>query len=629
MQWINCQRDNVQEDMLKKPIGNKAKQDIFGRAVKGGGWVLTTRIVQQLMASCRWLILARFLFPKDFGLLGIALLSLSIVRVFTETGFNEALVQRKEVTKEHLNTAWTIGIIRVLVLYLFIFFLAPFVTIFFDGKPELIERDISKPIVLIQRLKNSSDPLSRYISENLRPETKVLLSTFDSSEQATTVLKLQLVDDLNQIIRTRSIYDPGMFKNIKISPYVRKLIYNSDKPEYFTKLNRYLIQESFPEEIKPAIIDHHAVVQIIRVIGLMLLLGGFSNIGTVYFRKELQFQKIFIVQFFSTFFSASISISLAILYRSVWALVFGQMASSIVKFILGYILHPYRPKLSLDLPKAKELWQYGQHVFVTKIVKFLILEGDDILVAKMLGVATLGLYQFAYKLANMAATQISDVISKVTFPAYSKLQDNRVKLVAGYEKSLRVITLLCYPVTFGLMILAYDFTKIVLGEHWLAMVPAMRILCLVGLARCNQGGNIFQGLGRPDIVKRISIVRLTLIAITIYPLTLFWGIEGTAVCIVGSTFCIIPMLLYNVKKIIGHTFTDYAKLISLPLFSSAVMCFVMFLSRGLLADINLIELVGLVCAGGATYCVSVLLLSRFYKGYNVITLLREIKKGMF
>jgi len=601
---------------------------LYKRTVSSGGWVLIARVVQQLMAMCRLLVLARFLFPKDFGLLGIALLSLSIIRIFTETGFHEALIQKKEVTDKYLNVVWTIGIIRGLVLYLFLFFLAPFVTVFFDGKPELIERDILKPTGLIQRLKSSSDPLSRYISENIRPETKALLSTFDSSEQATNVLKPQLIEDLNRIIGSGSIYDPSMFKDIKTSPYIQELVSKSDKPKYFAKLNRYIIQESFPEEIKPVIIDHYTVIQIIRAIGLILLLGGFSNIGTVYFRKELQFQKIFIIQFFGTLFSAVTSISLVIIYRSVWALVFGQMASAIVTFVLGYALHPYRPKWLLDFSRAKELWQYGRHVFLYTILHFLTLEGDDILVGKMLGVAALGLYRYAYKLSNMVATEISDVISKVTFPAYSKLQNNRVKLVAGYEKSLRVITLLCYPVTFGLMILAYDFTKIVLGERWLEMVPAMRILCLAGLARCNQGGNIFQGLGRPDIITRISIVRLAIIVITIYPLTLFWGIEGAALCITGSIFCIIPMLLYNVKKLIGHTFTDYAKLVSLPLLSSVVMSVVLLLCRGIPADIGLIELFGLVCAGGGTYCVSVLLLSRLYEGHDIIGLLKDIKNGI-
>jgi len=105
---------------------------LYKRTVSSGGWVLIARVVQQLMAMCRLLVLARFLFPKDFGLLGIALLSLSIIRIFTETGFHEALIQKKEVTDKYLNVVWTIGIIRGLVLYLFLFFLAPFVTVFFD-----------------------------------------------------------------------------------------------------------------------------------------------------------------------------------------------------------------------------------------------------------------------------------------------------------------------------------------------------------------------------------------------------------------------------------------------------------------------------------------------------------------
>ena len=73
----------------------KADQDIFSRAVKGGGWVIVSRISQQLLSMARLIVLLRLLAPEDFGVMGIVLLTMATINMFTQTGFQDALVQKK------------------------------------------------------------------------------------------------------------------------------------------------------------------------------------------------------------------------------------------------------------------------------------------------------------------------------------------------------------------------------------------------------------------------------------------------------------------------------------------------------------------------------------------------------
>jgi len=75
------------------------------KVVKGGFWVFFLRIVNRGFSLIRLIILARILSPNDFGLMGIALLTMSTLETFSQTGFQQALIQKKEDIKSYLNSA--------------------------------------------------------------------------------------------------------------------------------------------------------------------------------------------------------------------------------------------------------------------------------------------------------------------------------------------------------------------------------------------------------------------------------------------------------------------------------------------------------------------------------------------
>ena len=62
------------------------------RVVRGGFWVFALRIASRGLTLIRTIVLARVLAPSDFGLRGIALLTMSALETFTQTGFQATLV---------------------------------------------------------------------------------------------------------------------------------------------------------------------------------------------------------------------------------------------------------------------------------------------------------------------------------------------------------------------------------------------------------------------------------------------------------------------------------------------------------------------------------------------------------
>jgi len=455
---MNIERMPPHKLEFEKRIKNLAKSSktLSQRTIRGGFWVFLFRLVRQFFSLIRLIILARVLAPHDFGLFGIALLVMGTLDTFSQTGFRQALIQKKGDIRSYLDAAWTALILRGFVLFAVLYLLAPFASVFFNA-----------------------------------PEAML----------------------------------------------------------------------------------------IIRTIGLSILFQAFTNIGVIYFRKELEFNKEFMYKFPGTIADFTVSVLTVLLLRNVWALVFGLLARDIVTCVVSYLAHPYRPRLSFDLGKVKELWGFGKWILGSSILIFLLTQGDDIFVGKLLGAAALGFYQLAYRISNIPATEITHVISRVTFPAYSKLQDNISKLKEAYLRVLRVTSFLSFLVAGLIFVLAPDFTKVFLGDKWMPMVPAMQMLCIFGVVRSINAtmGPVLYSIGKPKIQTKFSCIQLILMVAIIYPLTIQWGILGTSVAVVIPNILVLVLITLQLKKIINITCKELLMNVIGPVVAVFMMAFTIFL----------------------------------------------------
>jgi lipopolysaccharide exporter len=90
-------------------------QDIRVRLQRGTVWISASQLLTNLLGLLSTLILARALTPADFGLVALGTTLLAVITSVTELSLSSALVQHKNPTKAHLDTAWTLGFLRSLV----------------------------------------------------------------------------------------------------------------------------------------------------------------------------------------------------------------------------------------------------------------------------------------------------------------------------------------------------------------------------------------------------------------------------------------------------------------------------------------------------------------------------------
>jgi O-antigen/teichoic acid export membrane protein len=269
---------------------------------------------------------------------------------------------------------------------------------------------------------------------------------------------------------------------------------------------------------------------VLKAIAIVFILGGLVNVGVVFFQRDLEFKKKVRLELASEIVGAVVTILLAFWLRNIWALVLGNIALGVTKCIGSYCMHSYRPRLYWNWSIAKNLLNFGKHIYWISIVTFIVTSGDDALVGKILGLTVLGFYTMAYNIANIPVSSLAGIIGRISFPAYSILQKEPVRLSEAFSKIVEAALLFLTPLTVLIILLAKDFTIIFLGEKWLPIVPVLRILSLLGFFRglANVFSPIHLAVNRPEIQSRNKTIELILFLLLVYPFTVKWGLVGTS-----------------------------------------------------------------------------------------------------
>lgn len=134
-------------------------------AVKSGVWVGMMNVGQNVLEFLRLMVLAALLTPEDFGLMGIALLTIAAFKQVTKLGVNDALVQdAQDDVNDYLDTAWLMNIARGVFILGAMWLGAPFIADFF-GEARAV--DILRVVAVVPLLKGFQNPAVVYFQKSL------------------------------------------------------------------------------------------------------------------------------------------------------------------------------------------------------------------------------------------------------------------------------------------------------------------------------------------------------------------------------------------------------------------------------------------------------------------------------
>ena len=259
-----------------------------------------------------------------------------------------------------------------------------------------------------------------------------------------------------------------------------------------------------------ALHGHPVLAWMLAAYGAKLLWQNVYFIPYALMKRELRFKELSILRVIANLAEFGGKIGFAAAGFGVWAFVAGPLCRVLVTGVGTQILHPWRPMLVLRVREALDWAAYGVKTSASKILFHLYTNVDYHVVGYFFGEAMTGLYTAAYTLVLQPALVISEVVTNVAFPVFSRLKNSRDALVAqltAFARMNLVVMLLFVGVVFVSANEIFSVLEMVKGEDWTAAAPAARILCAVAVLRGLSFliPPLLDGVNKPTLTLRYMI----------------------------------------------------------------------------------------------------------------------------
>jgi PST family polysaccharide transporter len=261
-----------------------------------------------------------------------------------------------------------------------------------------------------------------------------------------------------------------------------------------------------------------SVTELARLMCVVFLFASLSIVPRALLQRQLAFRRLALVDTFSSMVAAASTILLAWHGLGPRALVAGTVLSSLLSCLLCLALARRDLLPSLVRPEwPGRILHQGAHLTGFNIINYWARNADNLLVGRWIGADALGIYSRAYNLMLVPYSQVTSVLSGVVVAAMASLQGDPARARVLFMRASGVLSFVSFPLSVGLFVSSGPFVQTLLGERWLAVVPVLRILALVGLFQtiCSPLGWIAQSQGRAEVQSKWGLFAGTLVVMAI------------------------------------------------------------------------------------------------------------------
>ena len=267
------------------------------------------------------------------------------------------------------------------------------------------------------------------------------------------------------------------------------------------------------------------------ILYLLIPINSFSNIQNAILQRTMEFKNLSLYVLLANAISSAVAIWMAVRGLGVWALVGQRLGVVIVKTALMWIGSSWRPRWQFSLERIRGMFRYGSRILLSDLVSNVYYQISNLFIGKFYTKADLGYYDRGNKIKEMPVTSTIMAVLGVTFSAFSRQKEDKVKLHDNARKVYILWAFVMFPMMCGLIAVAEDMFRVLLTDLWLPAVPYLRILSVAGLLAplsvisfnlvkvCDDGNVIF----RIEFIKKLIATAILAITIPIGVKAIAWG----------------------------------------------------------------------------------------------------------
>ena len=271
------------------------------------------------------------------------------------------------------------------------------------------------------------------------------------------------------------------------------------------------------------------LASILPAASLNLFLEGLISTKIFSYERRLSRARLTLINLSSSVVGIAFMIAWAWVYRSVWALVWGGVVSTLLKALLSHVALPGPGnRFHWDRSAWHEVANFGKWVFLNSVVTFLAMQLDKLVFAKLIPLSMLGFYAIANNIIQLPITAVRQVATSVAFPAFSRAR-NQLADLGGIFDRLRLPLLLgggaglSFLIFTGPWLIALMYDPRYEAAGWILQVAAVGGWFAV--LELSQGLMLLT-LGHPRWIMVASTAKILAMLAAVPPAFLAFGFPG-------------------------------------------------------------------------------------------------------
>lgn len=351
----------------------------------------------------------------------------------------------------------------------------------------------------------------------------------------------------------------------------------------------------------------YETVWVVRTMSLAFIFTSLKTIPLIFMERSLEFKKIAAVELLEQVIYFSSAILFAWSGLQIWSFVYATILKEAAGCSIVYLQSVWRPVLSFRLESVQGLIRFGLPFQGNNLLNFVKEGVTPLLVGGIVGTVGVGYVTWARSFA-FTPLFISESFGRVAFPAFSQIRNDRLLLTASVERSIRMMTLVLFPVTFMMAVFASDITRIFFSEKWMPGLGAFYLYCtsplMIGMMLPMYSAIL--SLGRSGLLLRQTCILVVLEWGLGIPFIMMFGFTGIAVNqpIISVIFFFIyrrvlfkegvaPKIIYNVwRQLVTALIAAVAIRMLALLFAVNIFTLLIFFIAGLLLFFGLTYICG-------------------------------------
>jgi teichuronic acid exporter len=319
---------------------------------------------------------------------------------------------------------------------------------------------------------------------------------------------------------------------------------------------------------------------VIIALALQFVISAPAVIPDAMIKRNLDFRSIATVEIAQGVLAAFTSLALAWLGYGVWSLVVGTIVATLIRTIGLMRISPFHAWPSFRLHGMLDTLKFGGHVTGQRVLWWAYQSYDRFLLGRVFDTHVLGLYYVARDLSSLPLQKLGSTVATASFTGLSRVAADRETFRAYLVKGLHVLSLVAFPICYGVAAVANDLVPILLGPKWPGVDTLVAVLSLIVPFRMLNSPLVeaLNSLGRPQSGLASTAIAALLIVAGV-SLGAHWGLMGVTLGWVIAYLFAFWQSLLPVARFGGFSAVDIIKAIAPAVLAAVAMLLIVRLAR--------------------------------------------------